>query len=515
MQGGLWRANISAAGFPELPFHIPSSRKHAPFEMNHQQQDAQETQERPAKRTKIRLACQECRDRKIRCDGGKPCGSCTRKKLKPEQCIYSEPVTEIAPSYVKSLETRIRELEQTRERSESVAQIPLQQDIVDLQGDADYPNPSPNLDENAYPNPHNNASADYDQSSAYRQEHHSTRQDLSNGAQQTPNTFASLRMPPPETTSQFDALRSPQRRSMPNAFASPPEPHQMPGFVFSQEHPESFERGGFGRLPPQTSVSQSTEPVEDQVASAMGATEGTPPSAKNAGSVFLGPSSAAAFMNLIRKNSRKRTHSEVIAGTPSSTTSKISKAPSSKDKELIRALMEDMVLPPRRVADEYLSSYWAHVHPFYPILHQSTFMAKYDKLWNNHDLESGDIPETVYSIRAFFSIFNVVLALGCQHLKRTNQTQKANNNAQNFFDRSQYLITPDSQDHGSLQLVQAHVLAAQYLQGSDKINRCSCSLGLAIRVAQGIGIQLDDPGESQVDREERRRTWWGCVLMDR
>lgn len=70
-------------------------------------------------------------------------------------------------------------------------------------------------------------------------------------------------------------------------------------------------------------------------------------------------------------------------------------------------------------------------------------------------------------------------------------------------------------DHGSIQLVQALILTAQYLQSTDMVNKCWVTVGIAIRIAQGIGIQLDLASESQAERQERKRTWWCCVMMDR
>lgn len=70
-------------------------------------------------------------------------------------------------------------------------------------------------------------------------------------------------------------------------------------------------------------------------------------------------------------------------------------------------------------------------------------------------------------------------------------------------------------EHGSLQLIQALILNAQYLQSTDMVNKCWTTVGQAIRVAQGIGVQVNRPSESQVEREERKRTWWCCLLMDR
>ena len=44
---------------------------------------------RPIKRQKVSLACQECRDRKIKCDGQRPtCGPCVKKKRPEGSCVY-------------------------------------------------------------------------------------------------------------------------------------------------------------------------------------------------------------------------------------------------------------------------------------------------------------------------------------------------------------------------------------------------------------------------------------------
>lgn len=40
-------------------------------------------------RRKIALACEPCREKKTRCDGGKPiCGPCERRSYALERCVY-------------------------------------------------------------------------------------------------------------------------------------------------------------------------------------------------------------------------------------------------------------------------------------------------------------------------------------------------------------------------------------------------------------------------------------------
>lgn len=400
-----------------------------------------EAQERPAKRTKIRLACQECRDRKIRCDGFRPCNSCVRKKIPPEKCIYSEPGTEtIEPNYVKSLETRIRELEERRIMGDK------QQDTSIPKPDIVHTTLNPSATSSTYSS-HNEVRPVGQQYSV-----NSERIHLNNGT--------------------------------------------------------SYLR--------ETSLLGPDEPPEGHVVTAMGATEGTPPSAKNAGSVFLGPSSAAAFMNIIRQKCQTQPSLDSGGGTPDHRNKQTSRNRHINDPKLMLHLKESLVLPPRHVADEHLTNYWQYVHPLFPILHKPSFLKAYSILWTQDSVKEAKTSETVYALRAFFANLNAILALGCMYSAQMNPSHNpAATKAVIFFQRSQSLITQDSADHGSLQLVQALVLGAQYLQSSNNINKTWVALGLAIRVAQGIGIHLDDPQESQAEREERRRTWWGCVLMDR
>lgn len=45
---------------------------------------------RPAKRKRVALACETCRERKIKCDGAKPiCGPCERRNASAGSCGYS------------------------------------------------------------------------------------------------------------------------------------------------------------------------------------------------------------------------------------------------------------------------------------------------------------------------------------------------------------------------------------------------------------------------------------------
>ncbi|KAM0562394.1 hypothetical protein ACHAPJ_002084 [Fusarium lateritium] len=75
----------------------------------------QATGSRPGKARS--LACRQCRDRKIRCDGARPvCDSCSRRGLCADQCVYPEIEHEgsiaSSRSYIRALQKRVQELEE-------------------------------------------------------------------------------------------------------------------------------------------------------------------------------------------------------------------------------------------------------------------------------------------------------------------------------------------------------------------------------------------------------------------
>jgi Fungal specific transcription factor domain len=67
----------------------------------------------------------------------------------------------------------------------------------------------------------------------------------------------------------------------------------------------------------------------------------------------------------------------------------------------------------------------------------------------------------------------------------------------------------------SVPLVQALVLKAMYLREADMSNRSWVAVGVAIRTAQAVGLYTESGSGSQIEREERRRLWCNCVIMDR
>jgi hypothetical protein len=175
------------------------------------------------------------------------------------------------------------------------------------------------------------------------------------------------------------------------------------------------------------------------------------------------------------------------------------------------------VYPARRKADDFLHCFWEFVHPVFPVVHKTSFIAKYEKLWLSEDARQ-QIDTTIDTEEVVFtSNLNLIFALGCQFSNLIPSTQKTSV-ANDFYQRSRHLFLFDILDSMSVSLVQMLLLTGIYLQSTPHASRCWNSIGLAIRVAQSLGLHLDSAGrrpESQLTCQMRRRIWHTCVVLDR
>ncbi|KAL5045014.1 hypothetical protein BDW71DRAFT_208624 [Aspergillus fruticulosus] len=75
---------------------------------------ADDSKQRTTTRRKVALACDSCREKKVRCDGNKPIsGPCMRRAYRIDQCVYNTDNARSASrdEYFQTIRQRIRELE--------------------------------------------------------------------------------------------------------------------------------------------------------------------------------------------------------------------------------------------------------------------------------------------------------------------------------------------------------------------------------------------------------------------
>lgn len=173
-----------------------------------------------------------------------------------------------------------------------------------------------------------------------------------------------------------------------------------------------------------------------------------------------------------------------------------------------QSIAQLFVLPPRRIANDMMDTYWNEIHVLYPFFMRDRLMQRYQKLWTG---EEGETEQ-----RLVYCIINLIFALSCQIKKRDSPDEMATA-AVIFYKRAAQLLQFNVIGGGSVELVQSLLLMGQYLQSTEWPHRCWVVIGLAIRISQSLGLHMTRMTDSlrQPDRQLARRLWHGCVFMDR
>jgi hypothetical protein len=164
----------------------------------------------------------------------------------------------------------------------------------------------------------------------------------------------------------------------------------------------------------------------------------------------------------------------------------------------------EILLPPRDTADQLVNIYFKYVHTIFPFLHEPSFRKEYEMLWRE---QSGS-----NDVSLMYCILYLVFALGCQF---STLFEDPIEGGDIYLNRAKSLLGFWVFDVGTVRVVQALLLLGVYLQSTNRPNRCWNVVGMGIRVAQGIKLHVETETEDLVERELRRRAWWGCLLMDR
>ena len=174
-------------------------------------------------------------------------------------------------------------------------------------------------------------------------------------------------------------------------------------------------------------------------------------------------------------------------------------------------------LPSNQEADALVEGYFTGVHSLYPFLHRGSFETRYSRVWTG---STDGQPRLDSEDRIFYSLLNAVFALGV-HFTPSILPQDRARHSELYFNRAMGMLNFGILAEGSIELVQTLLLLGQYLQSTDMPGLCWNIVGLAIRVAQSIGLHIPRHTTSSLDRstilmnELRKRLWCGCLTLDR
>ena len=149
--------------------------------------------------------------------------------------------------------------------------------------------------------------------------------------------------------------------------------------------------------------------------------------------------------------------------------------------------------------EPYIDAYFQTYHISYPIVHESTFRAQFMEIIPRPKSQAwGVLAHIIATIGAFAS----------------SETQPVTDQA--LFDATKSRLSVDMLETGNLMLVQALTLISNYVQKRNKPNSGYNYMGLAKRMAMGIGLHKEFPAwrTKPLMLEIRRRVWWALYNFD-
>lgn len=203
---------------------------------------------------------------------------------------------------------------------------------------------------------------------------------------------------------------------------------------------------------------------------------------------YLGLASGAALLHLIRYSSE-----EFASIRPPCQTA----LPNDQLLQQQPAINLDREIPSQKIA-QYISDYFNTYHVSYPLVHQGLFMAQYNEIILR--------PKNGWTVLMY-----IVAALGAFMAATTSHDDDLV-----LYHRARSHLSLEMLESGNLTLVQGLTLVSNYLQKRDRPNSGYNYLGLAVRMAFGLGLHKEFPNWkcNVLHLEMRRRTWWCLYNFD-
>ncbi|KAJ6102973.1 hypothetical protein N7486_005400 [Penicillium sp. IBT 16267x] len=166
--------------------------------------------------------------------------------------------------------------------------------------------------------------------------------------------------------------------------------------------------------------------------------------------------------------------------------------------------------PPPHVASQLIDGYFHTVHPTFPIIGMTTFLGQYTSFYTNPNVQPG---------KRWLAILNLIFAITARHsLLMGLPPQPGAESYLVYFTRAWRLGIDNMAllSHPNLQQVQVEGLAAFYLLSVGQVNRSWIILGVAIRsaVTMGLNLRSESNAIGHLSKEIRYRVWWALFMLD-
>ncbi|KAL4896204.1 fungal-specific transcription factor domain-containing protein [Aspergillus ambiguus] len=247
---------------------------------------------------------------------------------------------------------------------------------------------------------------------------------------------------------------------------------------------------------------------------------GTVRLAEEEDSGFFGPSSNVAFL---RHLTRGIINSGKVHGTLSASVSdtgaceggfvNASRPPSPparhENRQFKRNRESIFTLPPHKEMLDLINTFFSDTGLLFPYIHPSTFLENYHQM----------VRENFKRVRrTWLGLLNMILAMSTI-TRAPGRTDAGTRISESdvFYQRGLGLCGSEILRGTTLEVVQYLLLMGQYLQGTQKSVQAWTVHGLAVKAALQLGLHSRAASKafSSLEQEIRKRTWYGCVVLDR
>ncbi|KAJ7228882.1 fungal-specific transcription factor domain-containing protein [Mycena pura] len=183
----------------------------------------------------------------------------------------------------------------------------------------------------------------------------------------------------------------------------------------------------------------------------------------------------------------------------------------------VRALPdpEEVEWPPRDLADKLINAYFSRYHFLNPVIDKPSFLRKYYQIIDNATDPVTARSETPF-LALVFSVFACAANLVDDTRLSVSQSSDDGGMGMVYYERALIL---QYMSHASTQIthVQCFTLLASFLSSVNCLPQAWILVGQAVRTGQDLGLHRSPRRLSitPIDKETRRKVWWGVYSLDR
>ncbi|KAF9534400.1 fungal-specific transcription factor domain-containing protein [Crepidotus variabilis] len=176
---------------------------------------------------------------------------------------------------------------------------------------------------------------------------------------------------------------------------------------------------------------------------------------------------------------------------------------------------EEVEFPERDLADKLVEAYFSRLHFLMPVIDKPSFLRKYSQLMDNNQSQ-----EVVRSETAFMSLLFALFACAANLVEdpRLAISERHDDGGMGmvYYERAlvlQYISHPNIQPSH----VQCFILMSSFLCSVNCLPQAWILIGQAVRAGQDLGLHRSPRRLviTPVEKETRRKIWWGVYTLDR